>query len=185
MTYQLGVDLSYRLSAIAPQFGSFIRGFNMAPETGVPVLSFHGFHDTTVPANVSLSSEGYYYTPTAEIFGGNKYSLGWKVSNNCSGPNSHYKTKYDGVKELYCVSEGSCKGGDVVRCAWNGGHNWFANNASDNGGLVTDFLKQWTKPSHIGMGRIEEEQEQLLVEPENLEQEGEDAEYGPFKRHYG
>jgi len=207
MTYQLGVDLSHRLAAIAPQFGSFMRGFNMAPDNGVPVIDIHGFHDTTVPANVSLSSEGYYYTPTAEIFGGNKYSLGWKVSNNCSGPDSHYKTRYDGVKELYCVSEGSCKGGDVVRCGWNGGHNWFANDASDNGGLVTDFLKQWTKPSHIGMGRvegeevhlgslledvsvattedIEEGQAELDVETAIVEQEGREVEHGPFKRHYG
>jgi len=145
------VDLSSRLAAIAPQFGSFHRGFNLAPSVGVPVIDIHGDADTTVPANVSLSGDGYYYTPTAEIFGGNKYSAGWKASNECSGASFHYPTKYDGLNKLWCVSEGQCKGGDVVRCSWAGGHNWFSG-AAENGGLVTDFLLRWTKASHIGHG---------------------------------
>ena len=52
------------------EFGSFHRGFAMAPATGVPVLDLHGSKDTTVPANVSLSADGYYYTTTEEIFNG-------------------------------------------------------------------------------------------------------------------
>merc|ERR1719401_482543 len=133
MTYQLGVDLAHRLAAIAPQFGSFHRGFNMAPPVGVPVLDIHGKSDTTVPANVSLSGDGYYYTPTREIFGGNAYSKGWKNANGCSGPSRHYPTRYDGIKDLWCVSEGSCVGGDVVRCAYKGGHNWFNGGGPDYG----------------------------------------------------
>lgn len=156
MTYQLGVDLSSRLAAIAPQFGSFMRGFNLAPSVGVPVIDIHGTKDTTVPANVSLSGDGYYYTPTAEIFGGNMYSSGWKSSNQCSGASFHYETRFDGVNKLWCVSEGQCKGGDVVRCSWNGGHDWFVG-AVENGGLVTDFLLRWAKTSHIGHGRSEGE----------------------------
>ena len=34
----------------------------MAPASAVPVLDLHGSKDTTVPANVSLSADGYYYT---------------------------------------------------------------------------------------------------------------------------
>ena len=41
-TYQLGVDLAHRLAAITPEFGSFHRGFAMAPAVGVPVLDLHG-----------------------------------------------------------------------------------------------------------------------------------------------
>lgn len=152
MTYQLGVDLSSRLAAIAPQFGSFMRGFRAAPTTGVPVIDIHGSRDTTVPANVSLAGNGYYYTTNAEIFDGDQHSPGWKAANGCSGKSSHYPTKYDGFDKLWCVSEGSCSGGDVVRCSWNGGHNWYANSARKNGYLVTDFLTRWVKPSHIGKG---------------------------------
>jgi len=152
MTYQLGVDLSSRLAAIAPQFGSFHRGFNLAPSVGVPVIDLHGTRDTTVPANVSLSGDGYYYTTTHEIFNGNAYSTGWKSANNCSGESSHYVTKYDNVRDLWCVLEGNCSGGDVVRCSYSGGHNWFNNGGKKNGGVVTDFLLQWTKPSHVGRG---------------------------------
>jgi len=152
MTYQLGVDLSQRLAAIAPQFGSFHRGFLEAPSVGVPVLDIHGKSDHTVPANVSLSADGYYYTPTDEIFGGNAYSSGWKHANDCTGPSTHYVTNYDGIKELWCVSEGKCSGGDVVRCSYKGGHNWFDGGGSNNGGLVTDFLLNWKKSSHIGRG---------------------------------
>ena len=50
-TYQLGVDLATRLAAISPEFGSFHRGFAMAPPLGVPLLDLHGKKDTTVPAN--------------------------------------------------------------------------------------------------------------------------------------
>lgn len=152
MTYQLGVDLGARLAAIAPQFGSFHKGFNMAPSVGVPVLDIHGRSDTTVPANVSLSGDGYYYTPTEEIFWGNKYSTGWANANGCTRDLKFYPTKYDDIRNLWCISVGKCTGGDVVRCAYDGGHNWFNGGGSDNGGLVTDFLWRWSKPSHIGRG---------------------------------
>jgi len=39
-----------------------------------------------------------------------------------------------------------------VRCAWDGGHNWLFNDAVANGGVVSDFLVQWTKPAHLGKG---------------------------------
>jgi len=157
MTYQLGVDLDSRLAAIAPQFGSFARGFNMVPTVGVPVIDLHGTKDTTVPGNVSLSGDGYYYTTTDEIFNGNKYSKGWKSANGCTGKSSHYRTSYDGVQKLWCVLEGDCSGGDVVRCSYNGGHNWFNGGGKDNGGIVTEFLLKWKKSSHIGRGFSEGE----------------------------
>jgi polyhydroxybutyrate depolymerase len=166
MAYQLGVSIASRLAAIAPQFGSFHRGFNAAPSQGVPVMDIHGKSDTVVPANVSLSGDGYYYTPVSDIFGGDSYSSGWKKSNGCSGSAKHYATAYDGVKGLWCAAEGTCSGGDVVRCAYTGGHNWFNGGGKDNGGLVTDFMLKWSKPSHIGLGYSEGEQ---LGEAEFLE----------------
>lgn len=153
MTYQVGVDMANRLAAIAPQFGSFHRGYALAPAVGLPVIDIHGTQDTTVPANVSLSGDGYYYTTTEEIFGGGKYSSGWMKSNGCTGSESHYPTEYDGIDKLYCVSMGDCPGGDVVRCSWNGGHNWYGNSATLNGGLVSNFLVQWAKKTHIGFGK--------------------------------
>lgn len=63
------------LAAIAPQFGSFQRGWNLAPKDGVAVLDLHGTRDTVIPANFSLSGEGFYYTPVPEIFYGNKYTI--------------------------------------------------------------------------------------------------------------
>lgn len=157
MAYQLGVTLSNRVAAIAPQFGSFHRGFNMAPKSGVPIMSIHGKSDTVVPANTSLSGDGYYYTTTSNIFNGDSYSSGWKKANGCSGSSTHYKTNYDRVKDLWCVSEGICSGGDVVRCSYTGGHNWFNGGGKDHGGLVVDFMMQWTKTSHIGRGYSEGE----------------------------
>ena len=75
MTFQLGVSMSSRLAAIAPQFGSFHYQFAMAPKDSVPVLSFHGIKDTTVPANNSKGydypvGEGYFYTNVHDIFYG-------------------------------------------------------------------------------------------------------------------
>jgi len=153
MTYQLGVDMASRLAAIVPEFGSFHYQFAMSPKTSVPILEFHGTKDTTVPANVSLSGDGYYYTPVKDIYYGGDFSSGWRAANGCSGGSSHYPTNFDGQYSLYCESTGSCTGGDVVRCSWNGGHNWYGNNPTSNGGLVSQFLMKWTKPSHIGFGK--------------------------------
>merc|ERR1719456_226276 len=107
MTYQLAVDISSRLAAIAPVCGSFHAGFNLAPSHGVPVMDIHGNRDTTVPANTTYAGDGYKYTPVQEIFDGNKYnSKGWKESNGCKGSyTSHFRTSYDGQSGLYCVSE--------------------------------------------------------------------------------
>ena len=151
-TYQLGVDLASRLAAIAPEFGSFHRGFAMSPSVGVALLDLHGSHDRTVPANVSLSADGYHYVTTKEILEGTHDSKGWKHANGCSGPSRHWPTEWDGLRDFWCIEEGDCAGGGIVRCMWKGGHNWLFNDARANGGLVTQFLLQWTKPSHAGRG---------------------------------
>jgi|EP01047_Picozoa_sp_COSAG01_P061302 hypothetical protein len=45
----------------------------------------------------------------------------------------HYKTKYDGVGDFYCVAPfGQCaRGGPVVRCAYDDEHNWPFYNYAD------------------------------------------------------
>jgi hypothetical protein len=144
-TYQAGASNSQRFAAAAPQFGSFHRGFAMAPQDDLPVLDIHGAADTTIPANVSLSGDGYYYTTTAEIF-----KL-WEPKNGGDGTYKQYVTPYDGQMSTYCVQTSN---GKTVRCMWSGGHNWFLNSASANGGLVTTFLLQWANPTHVGFGRV-------------------------------
>jgi len=149
MTFQLGASMGTRLAAIVPIAGSFHAGFNEAPTGGVAVLATHGFSDTTVPANGTPPlGAGWYYTNMSQIYGGNQYSSGWKASNGCSGSSSHYVTPYDGKSSLYCISEGSCSGGDVVRCAFSGGHTY----APSNGALTWWFMNQFTKLTHIGGG---------------------------------
>ena len=89
----------------------------MVPKVGLPVLDLHGAADTTVPANVSLSADGYYYTTTHEIFHGTAQSPGgWMRANGCKGEATHWPTKWDGKDDFYCIREGECEGGDVVRC---------------------------------------------------------------------
>ena len=81
-------------------YGRFNRMTMKAPLEGVALLDLHGSQDETVPANWSLSSDGYYYTPTKDIFGGDRYSTGWLKANGCKGAGKHYPTPYDGEKEL-------------------------------------------------------------------------------------
>lgn len=152
MTFQLGASMGTRLAAIVPICGSFHNGFNEAPNGGVPVLATHGNRDTTVPANGTPPlGAGWYYTNMAGIYGGDSYSSGWKKANGCSGSSSHYTTPYDGQSSLYCIGEGSCSGGDVVRCAFSGGHTY----APSNGPLTWWFLSKFAKMSHIGGGLSE------------------------------
>ena len=106
----------------------------MAPKTGVPIMVLHGRNDRTVPANFSLSSDGYYYTTgvpdralhgrvdtdlkytskhhmaVKDIFEGDEYSTGWLAANGCSGRSRHYHVPYEGIKDLHCLSEGDCTG---------------------------------------------------------------------------
>eukprot|EP00401_Gymnodinium_catenatum_P006284 CAMPEP_0117468618 /NCGR_PEP_ID=MMETSP0784-20121206/6270_1 /TAXON_ID=39447 /ORGANISM="" /LENGTH=539 /DNA_ID=CAMNT_0005262635 /DNA_START=137 /DNA_END=1756 /DNA_ORIENTATION=+ len=180
MTYQLGVDMSSRLAAVVPEFGSFHFQFAESPKSGVAILEFHGRADTTVPANVSLSGDGYYYTTVQDIYYGGEFSAGWRASNGCSGSTSHYPTSFDGEFGLYCVSTGHCTGGDVVRCSWNGGHNWYGNNPTSNGGLVSEFLMKWSRPGHIGFGRMqgEERGEGKVLEDIRISEEEEDEPSG-------
>lgn len=144
MTYELATQMTSRLAAAAPQFGSFARGFLQSPKSSIPLIDIHGSRDTTIPANTSLSGDGYYYTTVSDMF------KTFGQANGCTGSTSHYSTPYDGQNSLYCLNQGRCSGGDLVRCSWNGGHNWYGNSATKNGGLVTYFLLQWTETSHMG-----------------------------------
>jgi len=150
MTFQLGATLGSRLAGVVPICGSFHKGFNQAPNQVVAILATHGDRDTVVPANGNppTSSDGYYYTSMSAIYGGDSYSPGWASANKCSGSSAEYTTPYDGDKSLACTSEGSCSGGDVVRCSFSGGHTY----APSNGPLTWWFLSKWTKLAHIGGG---------------------------------
>ena len=130
MAYGLGANVVSRFAAIAPQCGSFHRGFLDFPDNnagGMPIMDVHGNADEIVPANLTrfnneatdlrypLSRDGWYYTQVDEIL------ASWRVSNGCSGTTSHYTTPYDGVNGLFCVGErDTCAHGDVVRCSTSG-----------------------------------------------------------------
>lgn len=137
-TYQLGVSLADRLAAIAPVAGSFHEGVPM------PLLDVHGFEDEIVPANRSVSNDGYFYTTTGQIF------EAWRKANGCEdgeGPArvQHWPTEQDGVAQLYCVSEGSGCLAPVVRCSWSGPHSSFNGGGLDNAELVWGFLSRFVR----------------------------------------
>eukprot|EP00118_Oscarella_pearsei_P027056 m.310717 g.310717 ORF g.310717 m.310717 type:complete len:351 (+) comp54070_c0_seq1:110-1162(+) len=152
MAYGLGARMSNRLAAIAPVCGSFSMGFLEAPDSeyGMPVIDIHGTQDTTVPANLTsynkvgdqypLSSDGWYYTQVSDIF------KEWKERNGCTGDDFQYKTSLVGEEGLYCIAEGQCTKGDVVRCAWNGGHDYYGGSGSTyNAQLVWEFLSKFSR----------------------------------------
>eukprot|EP00750_Incisomonas_marina_P017298 INCI20211.1.p1 GENE.INCI20211.1~~INCI20211.1.p1 ORF type:complete len:398 (+),score=42.11 INCI20211.1:113-1306(+) len=163
MAYGLGANAATRFAAIAPQCGSFHRGFLDSPDPmfGMPLMDVHGDSDFTVPANLTaynvgedttypLSADGWYYTQVADIMSA------WRVSNACVGESGHFKTPLDGTNGLYCISEGECARGALVRCAWVGGHDYFGGSHNINSGqLVWSFLQQWTRPCHVGFGVVD------------------------------
>jgi hypothetical protein len=56
----------------------------------------------------------------------------------------------------YCVAEGACSKGDVVRCAWTGGHDYYGRSRNINSGrLVWEFLQRWARPCHLGGGEVD------------------------------
>lgn len=141
-TYQLGVSLSDRLAAIAPIAGSFQLGYAQAPPMPVPVMDIHGTEDTSIPANGTLSSDGYYYTKTVDI------AANWSVANGCSGAElSQWPTSLDGKYGLFCKSQGSDCKAPTVRCSWEGGHLHFGDDPEANSQLVWEFLSQFSRRS--------------------------------------
>lgn len=198
-SFRLGVELAGRLAAIAPISGSFMNGYVDAPAVPVPVLDCTGTHDVTVPINDTtygdgpVSNEGWIYSLMSDIF------AVWEPANGCEDePASQWKTPQDGVDELYCWGK-TCGGNPVVRCAWNGAHNYFGNEGSKNSRLVWNFVSQFTKESHLGRGEVDASSESrfseglassarpaaaaLAVEREVAE--AEPAEDGRGRAHYG
>lgn len=154
-TYQVGVSLSDRVAAIVPVAGSFEVGFQQYPSLALPVMDVHGFFDHQVPANSSLSQDGWYYVVNSAIF------RGWRGSNRCSGTGAvHWPTALDGVQDLYCVSEGEHCEAPVVRCGWSGSHSYFSD-PSSNGELVWGFLSQFSRGSSGHVKRVSQMQRRL------------------------
>lgn len=142
--YQLGVSLADRLAAIAPVAGSFHKGFLQTPGMPLPLLDVHSFEDEDVPANGSVSSDGWYFTPVQEIMSA------WRQANGCAEEHpapriQHWPTSLDGLASLYCVSEGSGCIAPTVRCAWSGPHGSFLGGGVANAQLVWEFLSKFAK----------------------------------------
>ena len=115
-----------------------------------------GALDTTY-GDGPVSNEGWIYSLMSDIF------AVWEPANGCEDePASQWKTPQDGVDELYCWGK-TCGGNPVVRCAWNGAHNYFGNEGSKNSRLVWNFVSRFTKESHLGRGEVDAVQQVALV----------------------
>ena len=156
-TFHLGVTLSSRLAAIVPISGSMMHGYIAAPSVAMPVLDCTGTLDRTVPINDTLfgrgavSYEGWIYSTMDDIF------AQWEPANGCTDAEAaqHWPTSLDGVQDLYCWGKRCGASGEspVIRCAWRGGHNYFGNEGALNSRLVWEFMSQFSRPSHRGLGR--------------------------------
>ena len=113
----------------------------MPPPKTVPI------NDTTF-GNGAVSNEGWIYSTMDDIF------RVWEPANGCDGSEvaSHWATPLDGVQELYCWGK-RCKNAPVIRCAWHGGHNYYANDGAKNSELVWNFLSRFTRETHLGLGK--------------------------------
>lgn len=155
MSFRLGVALYARLAAIVPVSATFTAGFAAAPNVAVAALAVSGDRDTVVPVNatptsdVGVSSEGWLYAPLDGVF------ESWRVANGCSATMARWNTPLDGVHDLYCWGfVDGCKA-PVVRCAWDGAHQYFGHDPVLNGRLVWSFLSHFAKPTHLGAGLSE------------------------------
>lgn len=159
--YSLGVQLEGRIAAIVPNSGSFAKGFMGTPtsaQRGMPVMDLHGDADRTVPANASGNASwsdggGWWYTPVSDIL------APWAAANGCGATTNHFPTPLDGKASLFCVgfggAGGACENGggaSVVRCSFEGGHQWFSGGGGSFADLAWFFLSQFSNPGHAGKG---------------------------------
>jgi polyhydroxybutyrate depolymerase len=118
--HQMACALSDRLAAVIPQHGFLAKGFSCDPPTDhQSILLIGGTSDTTVPFDGSTSSDGFWYTPMATV------ASQFAAAQGCSATTSPYPTPADGVDNLVCVQHAGCAtGAEVVRCEWNGAHDY-------------------------------------------------------------
>jgi hypothetical protein len=82
-------------------------------------LLIGGTNDSAVPIDGSTSSDGFFYTPMAQV------ASEFAAAQGCSATTSAYPTPADGDDNLTCVQHAGCTtGAEVVRCEWNGAHDY-------------------------------------------------------------
>lgn len=150
MAYEIGMSVLERFAAIVPGGGQPFVGHNNPPPTGkgglISVLDLHGTRDRVCPGNDTTSSDGWNYEPVDNVL------RVWAEANGCSNPGNiqKFNTNEDGEMGLWCVSFGNCPSGvDIVRCSYNGGHDWPGGYFNGNVGarLAFDFFRHYTKIS--------------------------------------
>jgi len=121
--HRLGCDLPDRFAAIAPVAGTIARGFNCAPhgDKKISMMNIYGTRDTSVPFDGTPASDGFLYTPTAEVLA----AWAGPESQQCDSEEAPYPTSKDGVQGLTCIQRANCAtGAEVVDCGWDGAHDW-------------------------------------------------------------
>ena len=121
--HRLACEIPEHFAAIAPVGGTLARGFNCAPGPSpkISMINIYGTKDTTVPFDGVPASDGFFYTPAAEVMSA------WAAegSQECAAEESPYATSGDGMAGFRCVQRPHCTtGAEVVNCAWDGGHDW-------------------------------------------------------------
>jgi len=131
MAYQTALDLSDAVASVVPVAGSRIWGYARGPEHSVSLMDWHGFDDTTVPANRSngvggaplgatASDDHFYYHQTAQL------TTAFAAAAQCDERgNLNYATRWDNYRGLSCNRpHGRCGAADVVQCVGHWGHTW-------------------------------------------------------------
>jgi polyhydroxybutyrate depolymerase len=116
---RLGCDLPDRFAAIAPVHGFLHIGFNCAPDVPISTMNVWGSKDRIVPADGSLSSDGFWYTPVNDVMDA------WGSAQGCEAGAMPYPTSSDGTRNWACTQRANCvTGAEVVSCSWRAPH-WY------------------------------------------------------------
>ena len=82
-------------------------------------MNVWGTNDRIIPADGSLSSDGYWYTPVDDVMDA------WGSSQGCDAIATPYMTVSDGIRGWACTQRADCAtGAEVVSCSWLSHHWW-------------------------------------------------------------
>ncbi len=138
MAHRLACELDRQFAAVALTIGRLQRGYSCTPDQAMPLIQINGSLDTTVPADGTASSDGFFYTSTTVV------SKEWASTANCNTDGKAWNNEITRAQGLQCLVYDGCNNQqtEIVDCIWPGGKHVWPGNIGGGGWCVSESQQE-------------------------------------------